>query len=68
MKNKYFIFTAAPLTGIMTRMIAIRKIQLAGAVLSVLGVGLCYLATQLWNVVLLFGIVAGKTYFIPSYR
>ena len=50
----------APFTGMLTRLIAIRKVQLIGTVGSSLGIGLCYFATESLHVTLLFGALGGK--------
>ena len=58
--NNILITLTAPLGGILTRLISIRKVQFLGMLLSILGVGLCTFATELYHVILLFGIVAGR--------
>ena len=50
---------ADPVCAIMTRIFAIRKVQFVGLMISIAGIGLCGFATELWHVVLLYGIVAG---------
>ena len=58
--NNILITLTAPLGGILTRLMSIRKVQFLGMLLSILGVGLCTFATELYHVILLFGIVAGR--------
>ena len=44
----------------MTRLISIRKAQLLGCIISLIGIGLCGFATAHWHIIALFGVVAGK--------
>ena len=42
-----------------TKIFAIRKVQVAGILISIASIALCGVATEHWHVVLLFGIVTG---------
>lgn len=55
----HWVYVAAPFFAMLTRMISLRKVQLIGAILSLLGMGLCSVAGELWHVILCFGVLAG---------
>lgn len=40
---------------------AIRKVQLSGTLLVILGMGLCSVANEVWQVALFFGLIAGRS-------
>ena len=46
--------------AVLTKIFPIRILQMAGGMLAMLGIGLCSLATESWQVLVLFGIVAGR--------
>ena len=50
----------APIGAVLTKIFPIRILQMTGGMLAMLGIGLCSLATESWQVLVLFGIVAGK--------
>ena len=56
-----------PLSAIFTRIVSIRKVQLLGCIIALLGIGLCGIATEQWHVVVLFGVVAGKPAYMDGY-
>ena len=67
--NKHFCLSCLsdPLSAIFTRIVSIRKVQLLGCIIALLGIGLCGIATEQWHVVVLFGVVAGKPVYMDGY-
>ena len=55
-----FALFSDPLAAILTKKLALRKVQLLGCIISLLGIGCAGFSTRHWHVVISFGIVAGR--------